>query len=137
MCDEACDLMRPYEWIVSVLCSLYTHTLTNLIIIVTSIISSKVDIKMLNFRKGSLSIKQQIENIFKRKGRKNGTAEKANFDFWNMKDEQELLISSTSSSSRSSYSSCSSMSHEKKITIHPALKSQKMLLYILILVCSV
>jgi hypothetical protein len=124
---------------VSVLCTLYTHTLTYLIIIVTSNvnISSKVDIKMLNFRKGSLSIKQQIENIFKRRGRKNGTAEKANFDFWNMKDEQELLIPSTSSSSRSSYSSCSSMSYEKKIRIHPALKSQKMLLYILILVCSV
>ena len=87
---------------------------------------------MLNFKKGYLSIKQQIENLFRKKGRKKRTEEKANFEFWVIKEEEELIIPSTSTSSRSSYSSCSSTEYEKKTTIHTKLnlKRKKMLLYI-------
>ena len=92
---------------------------------------------MWGFRKSSLPIRQQIGNIFKRKGRKNGRTENANFDFWIVKDEEDLLISATSSSATSSYYSSASLPHQKKEKIYEkqninsGVKTVKIFLYIL------
>ena len=101
---------------------------------------------MLNFRKSSLSIKQQLVNLFNRKRRKNGKAEMANFDFRLFKEEEKQLI--LSASSTSSYSSCSSPvpsldteAEDLKPKSSSAVKAEKIFLYILpfiiVLVCFV
>ena len=93
------------------------------------------------------SIRQQIGNIFKRKGRKNGRPENANFDFRILKEQEELLMPSTSSSTRSSYYSCASLPYQMKAKIYEkqnlnsGVKTVKIFLYILpfiiVLVCII
>ena len=60
---------------------------------------------MLSLRKSSLSLRQQLEKMFRRNGRKHGTTEMADFDFRLKSDENESLLLSPYGSSRLSYSS--------------------------------